>query len=516
MQYYKYLHSEKAELFTVVCLPEANGSFPTVIFRSPYVDEYSNMVEDEIVAQVMNKNNKWLEKGYAVVFQHCRGRGKSSGDCVPYIYEREDGLNLQEWIRNQPFYNGELYLFGGSYTSSVHFVTSPFAEDIKGAIFLAQDCERYNCNYRNGFYKIGLHGGWYVNMYKKKSIPVKNFKNETFNMLPLIDFSKTVFGEKAEDFDQILLHPNKKDEFWNTRLGGGEAHDAIKNANIPILLVTGFYDIYTGGIFDMWNGLGTETKSKCVLLVHPYDHGNIANGQPVKFENGSTSEEFGDFDVKWFEHIRGKQKAPFKKGEVTYYKVFGDKWCTDDFKTPENQLNFSLGDGERTYVYNPYAPASFNGGLSTNFGGSAWQDAPNSRYDIISFFTPEFSKDTFVKGKMKAKLRVKSNCEDTCFYIRLSLMKKEGYYGLRDDINQISNFCDNYVPGKEIDMEFTFDEHAFVIHKGEKIRVDISSSAFPLYVRHTNNNGLYSLQTTAKIAKNTIVCNKSNITLFVE
>lgn len=65
-------------------------------------------------------------------------------------------------------------------------------------------------------------------------------------------------------------------------------------------------------------------------------------------------------------------------------------------------------------------------------------------------------------------------------------------------------------------MEFTFDEHAFVIHKGEKIRVDISSSAFPLYVRHTNNNGLYSLQTTAKIAKNTIVCNKSNITLFVE
>ena len=143
---------------------EANGSFPTVIFRSTYVDECLNMGEDEIVAQVMNKNNKWLEKGYAVVFQHCRGRGKSIGDCVPYIYEREDGLNLQEWIRNQPFYNGELYLIGYSYTSSVHFVTAPFAEDIKGAVFEVQDCERYNCNYRNGFYKMGLHGGWYVKL----------------------------------------------------------------------------------------------------------------------------------------------------------------------------------------------------------------------------------------------------------------------------------------------------------------------------------------------------------------
>ena len=112
---------------------------------------------------------------------------------------------------------------------------------------------------------------------------------------------------------------------------------------------------------------------------------------------------------------------------------------------------------------------------------------------------------------MKAKLKVKSNCEDTCFYIRISLCKTEGDYGLRDDINQISNFDCNYVPNNEIVMDFSFDEHAFVIHKGEKLRIDISSSAYPYYVRHTNNKGLFSEQITAKIADNTVILDKSYI-----
>jgi predicted acyl esterase len=179
-------------------------------------------------------------------------------------------------------------------------------------------------------------------------------------------------------------------------------------------------------------------------------------------------------------------------------------------------MTFKLGEGEKTYTYNPYAPATFKGGLSTNFGGNAWQDEPNSRYDIISTFTPEFKEDTFIKGKMKAKLCVKSDCEDTCFYVRISLVKEQGDYGLRDDITQISNFSVDYKPNTEIELDFSFDEHAFVAKKGEKLRVDISSSAFPLYVRHTNNKGLFSEQTTAKIANNTIVLEKSYLTVFYE
>ena len=151
--FYKYIENEGIKFFTVVCLPQSNGKFPTVIYRMPYVDSDEHRNEDEICAEKLAEYKSWLDNGYAVVFQHCRGRGKSSGYCVPYIFEREDGLLLQDWIRKQPFYNGELYLCGLSYCSSVHYVTAPFAEDIKGAVFGVQDSERYNICYRNGFMK---------------------------------------------------------------------------------------------------------------------------------------------------------------------------------------------------------------------------------------------------------------------------------------------------------------------------------------------------------------------------
>ena len=36
--YYEYLPVDGAELFTMICKPSENGTFPTAILRSPYVD----------------------------------------------------------------------------------------------------------------------------------------------------------------------------------------------------------------------------------------------------------------------------------------------------------------------------------------------------------------------------------------------------------------------------------------------------------------------------------------------
>ena len=117
---------------------------------------------------------------------------------------------------------------------------------------------------------------------------------------------------------------------------------------------------------------------------------------------------------------------------------------------------------------------------------------------------------------MSAKLSVKSDCEDTCFYIRVSIEKENGDYGLRDDITSLCYQLGEYIPDAVVTLDFDFDEHAFVIRKGERLRVDISSADNEHYVRHTNQKGLYSEQTTAKIAHNTVYLQKSFLTLPVE
>ena len=114
---------------------------------------------------------------------------------------------------------------------------------------------------------------------------------------------------------------------------------------------------------------------------------------------------------------------------------------------------------------------------------------------------------------MTARLTVSSDCEDTCFYMRISIEKQEGDYGLRDDITTLCHQLGDYTPNTDVALDFTFDEHSFLIKSGERLRIDVASADNANYVRHTNNKGLYSIQTSTKIAKNTVDLLKSTITI---
>ena len=117
-----------------------------------------------------NAMRKRNPHNFVRVHQHCRGTGKSGGDFIPYVNERADGLALLEWIRKQDFYNGEIYLEGSSYGSSVHAaLLNTKQPDIKGVSWKVQDTERYNIIYRNGFLRLRLHASWYLGVYKKNA-----------------------------------------------------------------------------------------------------------------------------------------------------------------------------------------------------------------------------------------------------------------------------------------------------------------------------------------------------------
>ena len=514
---FTYISSGGAALFTMTMLPEKTGKFPVIIMRSPYVDAFGQQAEEAVLQSYLREFEVWLEHGYAIVYQHCRGRGKSTGNCIPYVNEREDGLCLQAWIRQQSFYNGELYLKGRSYLSSVHYATAPFAEDIKGAIFGVQDCERYNICYRNGFFKRALHGHWSVGMYRLNGRKDWNYTQKAFDMLPLENFTKTVLDQVAPDLDGILAAPDPADPFWKTRCGGSDARGAVKNIRFPALFTTSFHDIYTGGIFDMWNEMDQESREQSALVVSPYDHGDKPSSDGITFPNGSVVEAFGDdYEIAWFDYIRGKGESPFALGKVTYYRLFENAWKTDDFEPGEENVVFSLGAESRSYVYNPYDAPGFKGGLSRAFGGAVFQDPPNSRHDIISVYTEPFEKDTFVKGKMTAQLLVESDCEDSCFYMRVSIATEGGDLGLRDEITSLCRQVPDYMPGSQVRLDMEFDPHAFLIPKGGRLRIDIASADNEHYVRHTNQRGLYSTQTTAKIARNTVYLQDSVLCLPTE
>lgn len=509
------------ELFTQVFAPSKDANGAVVIIRTPYESD------EPIADLICGFHAELVRAGYTLVSQHCRGCGRSTGVCIPYLNERQDGLVLLDWIRKQSFYNKEIYLVGSSYLSSVHYSYLNVAgDDIKGAVFPVQDCVRYNILYRNGFFKSGLHGSWAVKMYEKNMKKKRNYTDDSFRIMPLSNFSKVVFGEEYTFLNDEFRHPDPADPFWQTPEGGSDYCNAFDNIDIPILFIGSFYDIYTEGMFDMWRRLSPQCRSKSAFIVSPYSH-SYWHDTILNYPHGNPEESWPNFRVEWLNTIHEKRKIDFiEPGCITWYAQNEGIWRTaPDLENGSKAVTFVLNDhtldaeaaDEKaiTYVYNPYDPAEFKGGCCNNFGGQQLQDPPDSRYDIISFITPSVERDIVFQGVGKVTLKVSSDCEDTCFYARLSHINKDGEcYCMRDDIISLRTQHPDYVPGTAVEVRLNFAPNAFKLSAGEKLRLDISSSCWRYFIPHRNKIGNYWELESADIANNTIFTGNSELLLF--
>ncbi|MBQ7207983.1 MAG: CocE/NonD family hydrolase [Lentisphaeria bacterium] len=514
------------KLYTLIQFPGDPGKkYPLIIIRNPYA--------------AMEVDFKTLEEedthGYAILIQFCRGTSRSEGECHAYRNERADGLDLLDWIRRQSFYNGELFLSGGSYLSSVHFSyldTDP--PDVKAAFLAVQDSERYNILYRNGFYKSGLHGSWVMRMHKRNQDIERNYTFETFRTLPLAGVTETIFGETVPYLEEEFLHPDPADPFWNTPAGGSDYRNACGKCRVPILLVTAFYDIYTGGVFDMWKNLSPERRKNCALVVTPFEH----NYNPLPadipeetaaFRGGLLREVCPDLEYLWFDHFRlGTPLKFIQKGKTLYFRLWENAWHSREvLENAPGKLVFYLAPGRRllrkkpepgeiAYTYNPFAPAEFKGGVCNNFGGMRYQDEPDSRYDIISFLSEPLAEPIVCEGAFELELHCRSTAKDSCFYVRLDVVRDGKALSLRDDIDSLCRGGKAYTPGKERVLNYRFAPHAFSLLPGDRLRLDVSSSCVPYFQVHTNYPGLQALQTRAKSCRNAILLGASRLRLFVE
>lgn len=501
-------------LYTLGTAPADREKCPTIIVRMPYV---RSARADK--AKWIAENRKYTRRGYSRIYQHCRGCGMSEGDWIPYENEREDGLALLEFVRKLPWYNGEIFLTGSSYCASAHFScldTDP--PDVKGAALLVQDANRYNVCYRNGFFKIGLHGSWFIKGYKKKDAALQRDKSVTFAQFPLAAFSSRYWGEEVPAFDNVLRHPRATDPFWASGEPGSgmEFRRALLDSSMPVLLKTAFYDIYTDGVCAMWRELPESRKANCSLVIDACNHSGRAakglEGTLAKFPGG-TRADGGVEDMDWFDAIRNRKEcenAPY--GKTRYYALWENKWLvTRDLEDGEREISVTLGEGERSFKYDPRRDLPvFPGSGGMCFGGMAVQPPPGFRDDVLSFLLPPVKEELDVRGRMEAVLTVASDREDTCFYIRVSVDKGDGkWLLLRDDITSLAREA-VYIPGSRRQLRFRFADHAFRLSEGDGLRVDVAG-ACAHFAPHPNRAGDAFAVDEPLVATNTVIAAESKI-----
>ena len=95
-------------------------NFPVPVCRTPYgKTPRISPGTDPIAEKELNAANYFAKNGYIVLMQDVRGRFDSEGKFYFAINEGPDGYDTVEWAASQPWSNGKVGTFGGSYMAHV-------------------------------------------------------------------------------------------------------------------------------------------------------------------------------------------------------------------------------------------------------------------------------------------------------------------------------------------------------------------------------------------------------------
>jgi len=110
--------TDGTELATNIILPKGvfknKEKCPTILIRLPYWKDGMYSIFGPALASY----------GYAVVMQDVRGCAHSQGFNTFLMYDRQDGLEVLEWITKRFWFNGKLGMMGGSYFGMTQLVLS--------------------------------------------------------------------------------------------------------------------------------------------------------------------------------------------------------------------------------------------------------------------------------------------------------------------------------------------------------------------------------------------------------
>lgn len=501
-----------ARLRTVVTLPEGEGPFPTILLRSCYPQAEP---EYQLAAQ------GYAQRGFAFVYQFCRGTGGSEGAWEPNIHEREDGLAAARWLAAQPFAGPCGYL-GCSYLAFTGWIMADALPDKFKTLYLTHyGTDRFASAYQNGLFRHDILTGWAMD---NAGFPVKADYLASCRHRPQLTVDEDLWGGRLGWYRDWITHADPHDPYWNEGLWG-QLRDIPSRLALPVYIGSGWYDHHLGSTVRTYLALPPPTRAKSVLRIGAWNHNfePCADGKPQRhLENSDTASAF-----RWFRRLLIQGEVP--KGGVELYNIGADRWEHFDglpgagAKTRE--LFLSCPDRSLTprapqrqaplrYRYDPDDPVPSHGGDSLfttrQEVGSLPQPAPGWRPDVLSFVSEPLAAPLHLCGEITAELEVASDCPDTAFTAKLMEVAPDGTarnirggaatlaYRDAGDAEQ------PYRPGQRVRATIRMWLVSWTVPAGCRLRLDVSSSNFPEYAAHPNRAGAWARQTGADVARQTL------------
>jgi len=528
-------------LYADIYRPEGvEDPLPVLLMRQPY--------GKAIASTVTYAHPSWYAKqGFVVVIQDVRGRGASQGQFVPFVQEVEDGYDAVQWAASLCGTNGKVGMYGFSYQGATQWAAAAAHPPSLTAIAPAMCAADlyHGWFYPRGRFAVGSQLPWaaqlardevrrrgdlskqaMADMEEELSRIMQN-PGEWIRHLPLNDIAPL---KSLAPYYQEWVEHHSYDDYWTSRNWLPELMEDCP----PALHIGGWFDSFLDGTsqsFAALESVESSSRGSHALVIGPWAHipwGRFAGGR----DQGVLSHQPMDIlSVNWFNRwLKGIDVVTDDAlGRVRYFELGSQVWRKLPGWPPSTvndgmdgssgtALDWALratqapangasggglllraehsragvtGKGSDVFVYDARLPMSCDSYLPID--RTAYQE----RQEILVYTSPPLEEAFSICGRPWATLWVEALDGPTDLVLILSLVSDEGGFTFLSIGRELITYNLGCTELRENNLgagdaggdtagpvTVTMRPIATACKKGDRLRLEVTGSAFPLIARH--------------------------------
>jgi putative CocE/NonD family hydrolase len=499
--------------------PSQSTPQPTLLMRQPY--------GRDIASTVVYAHPVWFARnGYNVVIQDVRGRGDSEGEFYPFRHEGFDGADTISWLRTRPESNGRVGMYGFSYQGMTQLLAA--AEQPEGLQCISPGmtaCDLYHgWFYQQGTLRLASTLGWGLQLLKedarRKRLREASDRLENAwaqlalqtSVLP-VRAHPALHGEGLPTYVLDWLDHDAPGDYWTAL----DVSRRLEKICVPALHISGWYDMFLRGSVDGFLALRKSAGSVFArenqyLLAGPWVH--IPWGDRIGTADFG-SEALIDTDtilLRWFDHWL-KDSGTFEgEPQVCHFVLGENRWREAEtfpskaeyilYLHSEGRANsrkgngtlsaVSPGDGEPCdiFVHDPEVPVVAPGGPAAA-SGQFDQAALELGNNLLVYSTEPLEKPLWIFGIPRVVLYCATSLGTADFsakFVRVRLNGAAEFICIGMARSNHLFTKTKYAADKIHRWDISLEPTSCRFSKGDRIRLEIASSAFPLFDRNPGSD----------------------------
>ncbi|MEU3844135.1 CocE/NonD family hydrolase [Streptomyces sp. NPDC028635] len=483
--------------FDVQVPPRELWPVPTVVTRTPY-GRSGHLVEGA----------GWRRRGFAYVVQDVRGRYDSGGVWQPYRNERGDGAALADWIVEQPWSDGRLVAYGGSYAGHTAWaLAAERPEAVRAVVSMGPSMSLSRTKFeRSGILRLAEHAAWWLERAdgrtSRDGLTALVFREcpELLDHLPVVELADRL-GARLPGWAQVIEDgPEHR----------AEGPDTAELEKLPMaaLHIGGWYDLLVDEVLEHFDRAGSALtpRPSRALVIGPWGH-DLAYAPGTRIgdrEHGPDARlDLGALQVDWLRQVLAGPGHGTSEARV--FTVGADRWWTGpSWPPPSTDSVWYAHPAGALAPHPPAVGAEF--GFLYNPADPYPSRAPGvdraplaARGDAVRFTGAPLTQALTVAGRPSVVLDARSSAPATDWIVRLTEITSDGRR-----LELAHGSVDTARTGSGSRHEIGLSPLAVSVPAGSRLQLEITSSDFPRLARSLGTGADRCRSTSVAVAEQTV------------